>query len=62
MYAVVLYALEPEVILDWTADGLRARDVLKQVIAGNGNNFRIPPNTLVHNDVSERASARARAR
>lgn len=53
-YAVVLFALEAEVILDWTDNGLLARDVLKQVIAGNGNNFRVPPNTLVHFDVSEK--------
>ena len=53
-YAVVLYGLEPEVVLDWTTDGLQARDVLKQVIAGNPNEFQVPPRTLIHLDVSQR--------
>ena len=49
-YAVVLYAMEPEVILDWSVDGDKAREVMAQIIAGNGNNFLRPPFTLTHFD------------
>lgn len=50
MFAVVVFALEPEVVLDFTASALTARDVVKQVIAGNGNAFSRDPKTLIHFD------------
>jgi hypothetical protein len=50
MYSVVVFALEPEVVLDWTPSALLARDVIKQVIAGNGNYFTRDPKNVVHFD------------
>jgi hypothetical protein len=51
MYGVVLIgAVATEVVLDWTPSAVLARDVIKQVIAGNGNDFTREPNNLIHFD------------
>jgi hypothetical protein len=50
-YGVVLFgAVGTEVVLDWTPSATLARDVIKQVIAGNGNNFTREPYNLIHFD------------
>jgi hypothetical protein len=50
-YGVVLFgAVATEVVLDWTPSATLARDVIKQVIAGNGNNFTREPYNLIHFD------------
>lgn len=51
VFSVVLYGVQPEIILDASSSGDETRDVIKQVISGAGNDFIRDPKTLVHFDV-----------